>query len=302
MITAPTGVLIPTVEPGSAEWLTRMSASKIAAVVGLSPWDSRFSLWHRMAGLVPPEPDDDTKRRGHYLEPAVATWFADQHPDWQVSPAGTFVHPDDDRLAATPDRLVTCDTGEFRLLECKTASDDEEWGIPLTDEIPVYYRAQVVWQMYVTGARTCHVAVLTKFLEFREYVVAYDESDARALIKAADEFLRSLPDGASPQRPNIDGHSATYQVVRELNPDIVGDDFPVPHELAERFCAAQAALKAAKAAETAVRAELADEMGACKRARFDGKTIADRRSKAGGIPYLQVASRLPEFTTTPKAA
>ena len=54
-VLTPTGVLVPRLEPGSAAWLQRMSASKIAAVVGLSSYQSRFSLWHRMAGLVEQE-------------------------------------------------------------------------------------------------------------------------------------------------------------------------------------------------------------------------------------------------------
>lgn len=302
MITAPTGVLLPSVEPGSAEWLQRMSASKIAAVLGLSPYESRFSLWHRMAGLVPPEEQTDEMSRGHYLEPACATWFADQHPDWQVSPAGTFVHATDDKLAATPDRLVTCDTGEARLLECKTEGDADKWGAPGTDEVPIYYRAQGIWQMHVTGLRVCHFSVLTRYLVFAEYVVHYDPVDAQRMVDAAHGFLDTLPGGPKAKRPDLDAHSATYQVVRELNPQINGEDFDVPADLAWEFCGAQHQLKAAKAIEQAARSKLADAMGEHKRARFDDQTIADRRSKAGGTPYLQAASRLPALPSDQKAA
>jgi len=35
----PSGVLVPRIEPGNPEWLRVMSASKIAAVLGLSPWE-----------------------------------------------------------------------------------------------------------------------------------------------------------------------------------------------------------------------------------------------------------------------
>lgn len=296
-ITAPTGVLLPMIQPGSDEWMRRMSASKVAAVIGLSPYQSPFSLWHRMAGLVDPEPEKPEMRRGHYLEPACATWFADQHPTWTVTPTGTWIAADDDRWAASPDRLVTCDTGEARLVECKTEGDDENWGQIGTDEIPVHHRAQAQWQMLVTGLRVCHFSVLTKYLEFREYVVGYDQADVDRLVTAADEFMQSLPGGARPRRPALDSHSATYQVVRELHPDIDGPDFEVPLPLAEKFCTAQHALKAAKNTEQAARTELADAMGSAKRARYADLTIADRRSKAGGVPYLQAASvtRLPRF-------
>jgi len=299
--TAPAAVLLPTVEPGSEEWLRRMSASKIAAVLGLSTYESRFSLWHRMAGLTEPEPDDDLKRRGHYLEPAIAAWFADQHPDWQVDTTGTWVHPERDWTAASPDRLITTETGEVRLLECKSAAEPSEWGEPGTDQIPAGYRAQVQWQMDVLGVRVCHVAVLTAYLSFAEYVVTYDPDDATFMRTRAAEFMASLPGGKAPRRPDIDGHSATYQAVRELHPDIDGGDYDVPAPLAERYCAARHALKAAETNEREARAELADAMGTAKRAVFDGDVIATRAAKQGGTPYLTAAKRLPDLTQ-PKAA
>lgn len=291
--TAPAGRLLPFVEPGSAEWLARMSASKVAAVLGLSPYESRFSLWHRMAGLVPGQPEDDQMRRGHYLEPAVCNWFADQHPAWAVTRTGTWVHADRNDWAASPDRLVLTDTSERRLLEAKTEGSDERWGPSLSDDIPVYHRAQVQWQMLVTGARVAHVAVLTSHLSFREYVVPFDPDDAARIVTAVDEFMDSLPTGRRPRRPSIDGHSATYQVVRELHPDIDDRDHELDVDLAQRFCTARHALKAAETAEQAARSEVTDAMGDARRAVFAGQVIATRAAKNGGTPYLTAARTLP---------
>ena len=39
--------------PGSAEWSRRMTASKVAGVLGLSKWASPYSTWLRMKGLLP---------------------------------------------------------------------------------------------------------------------------------------------------------------------------------------------------------------------------------------------------------
>lgn len=302
MITAPTGVLMPAVTPGSPEWLTRMSASKIAAVLGLSPYESRFSLWHHMAGLIKPDEQTDVMARGHYLEPAIAAWFADEHPTWQVSTTGTFVAADADWQAATPDRLVVCDTGEVRLLQCKSDAEPDNYGTPGTDEIPVYYRAQVQWEMHVTGVPICHLAVITRYLEFREYVVHYDADECAYMVGQAAEFMASLPSGARPRRPDLDDHSATYQVVRELHADTPGGDFDVPLPMAQRFCAAVARLKTAKATEQSARTELADAMGDAKRAVLGESTIARRDCKPGGVPYLVAARKLPDLPSDQEAA
>lgn len=295
----PRGAMIPPLVPGSDEWLRHMSASKISAVVGLSPYESRFSLWHRMAGLIPAEPDSDLLRRGHYLEPAIAAWFADQHPEYFVGPAGTFVSPHDPDFTATPDRLLSGAPGHPEvapaLLECKSAADLDEWGEPGTDEIPKGYRAQVIWQMDCAGVGTVHIAVLTAFLEFVEYVVHYDADEAAYLRREGRAFLDSLPAGSAPQRPNLDEHTATYQAVRQLHPDIEDVDVELDVRLVQEFCGAKAALTAAERRFTAAKTAVADAVGSARRGRFDSHVIATRQAKGEGTPYLVAGRSLPTF-------
>jgi hypothetical protein len=65
------------IEPGSPEWLRAITPSKVAAILGVSRWESPYSLWHRMKGTVPPEGPKDIFQIGHDYEPAAATrWEA----------------------------------------------------------------------------------------------------------------------------------------------------------------------------------------------------------------------------------
>lgn len=282
----PTGVLVPRLEPGTDEWMRHMSASKIAAVVGLSPWESKFSLYHRMAGLVPREETSDVMARGHYLEPAIAAWFADQHPDMQVTTTGTFLHRDRTWQAATPDRLGIHPDGAVDVVECKSAGDAAGWGEPGTDEIPIYYRCQVMWQLDTLGLDRCHVAVILPHLTFAEYVIDYDADEARILRDAAEQFLADLHAG---QRPDIDDSTATHQVVRELHPDIDGSRADVPDDLAITYLAAVAAEKAAKDEKRAATSQMLDHMGDARDAYWNGTKIAYRMAKNGDTPYLCAA-------------
>lgn len=311
-------VPLATFDPGSPEWMKRMTASKVAAVLGLSPWESRFSLWHRMAGLIESQPETDVMRRGHYLEDAVATWWLDQHPEFAISPGLAWAHPKRDWQAASPDRLVwDWDCGGEQdilpcqyhrpkaLLEVKTTADSDEWGEAGTDQIPPYYRAQVVWQLDTLGLSTAYVAVLLPRLEFREYRVDYNADEAAYIRAEARAFLDSLPGGPAAQRPNLDGHAETYAAVKALHPDINGEDFPVPDDIGREFCDAVRALKAAEIREATARTVLADRMGDAKRAMWLGKKLADRRpGRNGGTPYMQAASaeRLPTETPEENAA
>jgi putative phage-type endonuclease len=289
-VLTPSGVLLerPLV-PGSAEWLSRMSASKIAAVVGLSPYESRYSWWMRMAGLVPQQEQTSAMSRGHYLEPAIAAWFADQHPDWTITPTGTFQHPRHEWMVASPDRLATHPSGHVELVQCKSAGDREQWGEPDTDDIPIGYRAQVQWEMLVTGVQRCHVAVITSFLEFRPYVVDYSPGEAAWLQVEARRFLDSIAAG---ERPDIDAHSATYEAVRQLHPDLEDTKVDVPAELAVAFLEACEAERDAKAAKRLASSLLTEEMGSAKAAYHGGVCVARRQCKGDGPPFLVAAKNV----------
>lgn len=277
-------VRLGTWAPGSTEWLSArasgLGGSEIAAVLGLSPWESRFSLWHKKKGLAAPEPDNDAMRRGRLLESVVAEWFAAEHPEYRVRRTGTWASRVRPWQVATPDRLLSAVAGRA-LLEIKTATDTAEWGEPGTDEVPVYYRAQVMWQLDTLGLRRAHVAVLTSGLNFREYVVDWNLAEAEVLRTAGREFLDTVE---RDERPDIDEHGATYRVVRELHPDIDDVEVEIEPALAERYRRAVAEHKVAEAAKQQATAEVLDALGSGRRAVVAGESIAIRVPGRGDAP------------------
>lgn len=290
-----TGIPGPLLVPGSPEWLATISASKVASIMGLNPWTSRFTLWHRMAGNIV-EPQTDDQRRGHYLEPAIGAWFADQHPDWLVDRyPSTWTHADIEWATASPDGVlgIGCPVDERRMLEVKSSAVSDDWGPAGTDEIPPGYRAQVQWQMFVTGARTTHVAALLPYLEFREYAVEYDEAYAAVLFDAAVEFRASLAEG---RQPPLDGADDTYRTVRALHPDIEDVDAEIDPWLADEWLTARASVDAWQSMEQRHRSAIVAAMGSAHYATCNGWKLGDRRAKSGGVPYFQPARTLPSHT------
>lgn len=281
------------VAPGSAEWLRTVSASKIAAILGISPYESRFSLWHRMQGAIPQEADTAQLRTGHYLEPAVAAWFMDSHPEFKAQAGGSWVSKKNPAHTCSPDRMLRNQaTGAWAPLEIKSARNDWEWGKEGTDEIPPYYRAQVAWQMYVLGLPVCFVAVITSNFTFREYVVHSSQvaGDTAFILDAVAEFEQSL---RTNRAPSLDAHSATYQALRALHPDIDGSDALIPDRLADAYVQAKADLKSAEAAEKQAVISVMAEMGQAQRAvTTNNQVIATRQAKTGGKPYLVAARNL----------
>lgn len=279
-------------EAGSPEWLAAragaLGGSEIAAVLGLSPFESRFSLWHRKAGAAAPVAETDEMRWGKRLEAPIADEYADLHPDVSVEPTGMWRNRERRWQVVSPDRfLIPKAGGKRRLLEIKNPYNTLGWGDPGTDEVPVYYRTQALWYVDGFDEDDITLAALISGCDYREYLIRRDDTDIEVMRAAAAEFLDTLAAG---KRPNVDDHAATYQVLREMHPEI--DPYPVdvPGEIAEPYLAAVGAAKAADADKRRATSELAAAMGTAHRAVYMGQTIATRvPGKNGGPPYVRVA-------------
>lgn len=294
-------------EPLTPEWFARrrlgIGASEIAAVMGISPWESPFSLyWRKVNGWefdATPEMEWGTR-----LEPVLAQKYADSHPDTYVDTAGIgsngqrlgglAVGPEPWMLA-TPDRYLAgaCDhrardpygcsdcmnTGQSEpiggVLELKAAHNADGWGEPGTDDIPVHYRAQVQWQMLVVDVTRADVAVLIGGSDYREYAVRRDNRDIRVMVEHGRRFMGRLDRG---EPPPLDEHSATLATVRRLHPDMDRDtEAAVPDAVAAGYRRAVRMARLADRAKGRYEALIRDAMGrAHKAVAADGSKVATR--------------------------
>jgi putative phage-type endonuclease len=290
---APTGVLLGTFQPGTPEWKAAraglcITATEIAAVLGLSPWQSAYSLWHKKAGLPhPPFTADAAMEWGVRHEPTVAAKWAEEHPDFGVEETGTWRHAEREWQRATPDRLLTQQARTTALLEVKTSPMGEGWGRSGSDEIPIYYRCQVQWQLDTLGLDICHVALLVSGYDYREYVIEHDDTDAKTLRSAAEQFLRTVRDG---QVPDIDGSEHTYNTIR-LQPDRYDPvDVEIPGPIASDYEVIGEQHKAITAQYTQAKSSLLAALGTGKNAVHLGRRIAYRvADQDGATKQLQPA-------------
>lgn len=290
----PAGVWLGAHTPGTPGWDAAraglcITATEIPAVLGLSPWQSRFSLWHKKAGLPsPPFEATPQMKWGSRFEDDVEEEFTGAHPEWLVGEAGTWRHKERDWQRATPDRLLypltdaddwdgATDIGEpTELLEIKTSP----WGDDWEDGLPVYYRAQALWQLDTLGLKRCRVALLILAgLVYREYVVDYDPADAELMRKRAAEFLDDVREG---RRPPIDDSDVTYQTVRRQPEGREDVEVPIPAELAGRYENALAHSKKAAAELTGARSEVLDLIGEGRWAVSNERRVAQRTVRTDG--------------------
>lgn len=276
--------------PGSAEWLRIVTASKVAAIIGVSPWESPRSMWHKMRGDV--ESDTRTSaamERGNLLEPAVLAWWKSQHEDHTTVIPQHYATRDDLPWAAATLDALAYGPDDWVAVEVKTASRMGDWGTPGTDEIPTHYLTQVYWQLAMTPqAVRCHVAVLGPFLEFSEYIVERDEAIQADLIARCAAFYDSL---AGDVPPDLDDSLATFDVIKALHPDIdAGASAEIPFPVAIRYLMAVDAATQAKADETGTKSALLDAMGNARIATCSGRKVARRQPNRSGVSLIKTAT------------
>lgn len=291
--------------PGSPEWMSKVTASKVAAILGLSPWESPYSMWLKMRGDIASDDGNnaEAKKRGHYLESGVVAWWLDQHPN-HGEVAEQSHNRFEDWAAATPD-LVGDDDGEGHefVMDAKTAASDDDWG----DEPPPYYLVQSLWQLACNPSATrAYIAVLfgRPQFAFREYVIERDDDLIESIVAQCRAFYDSL---ALDEAPDLDDSVATYEAVRAMHPEIEpkGSDLErveIPRDVAHRFVAADLAAKEADAELTGAKSALLDAMRRSRRATCDGVTVARRQPNKYGVSLVRVAAHIDPPTDQEPAA
>lgn len=287
---------------GDAEWTKLITASKVAAILGVSPWDSPRSVWHQMRGDVERGPQSEVMSRGHYLEPAILAWWRDQYEighdegrEYQLQPEYRL----GDWAAATPDMVVCHPEHDNVLVEAKSAAYDSDWGIEGTDEIPAYYLAQCYWQMHVSGVHRCYVPIITSRLRFAEYVVDYDPDIGDDL----ERRMRAFYDSLAGDPPDLDDSVATFDTLRRLHPDIDADaTVNLTLDEALHFLDAVTELGHAEANERRWKAHVLDRMGRARFAVCNGIKVARRQPSGKGVAFYPLPKNLPLLTELENAS
>ena len=284
-------------KPGSPEWARLVTASKVAGILSISPWDSQYKVWCVMAGLIPPDPENEAMRRGNMLEDAVLNWWLADNPDAiELGRQVTCQIPDEPGAAAAPDMIVT-GGGDTEIVDAKTASDDEGWGRPGTDEAPKYYIASSMWQlaMHPEAARVRLAVLFGRPFTMREYVIERDDELCGALIDHCRAFHATVVSGVMPP---LDDSVATYEAVRAQHPDIDRDlDVQITEAQASDWLASKAAIESADRWHRGATTVLLDQMGKARRAMCDGSVIARRQPHASGSVSLVRVAPLPQPAT-----
>ena len=276
------------VTPDTDEWLEErrksVGASEVAAVMGLSPWQTALDVYKAKQGVAD-EFDPVLAMIGHESEHIIHKWLV-EHSGLGLNLRSGFMarsteHP---MVHATFDRLHD-DAGLLIPVQLKTAHQysSHKWD----EGIPTEYRVQVQAEMLVGDAPRALVVVWIGGREFRAFWEPRDEAFITGhMIPALEEFWGRVESGTLPPPQTVGEINEVYpseaQEV-ELSPEAF--------DVLERITVLNSDIKAQEAERDALKVALAEYVQTADTLMFEGRKVATWKTQKGRQSLDTVALR-----------
>lgn len=281
------------------EWLKAredgIGASEVAAVVGLSPWETPFSLWLRKTGQALPLQENEAMHMGHLLEPVVVQLW-EEATGWKAVKASAkdiiYQDPEHPWRKVTPDRIAY-EVGpdgkkEKCLLEIKTSAMDFD-----PDDLPTNYLCQCQYQMHVTGIHVCYLCWLVNGRRFGYARLEYDAEFAEWLVAKVDAFYHDCVKGG--QQPELISVADFSMKGSDPGTMVEADDEAISN-LLSLLSVNQELAEKTKAAEL-YKDSLKLYMGECESLTRDGEVLATWKTGAKGRTFRLKEKNIEELIT-----
>lgn len=228
-----------------ASWLQLrlqdLTASDIAAVVGLDPYRSPLRVYAEKTGLIAGAADNDIMRRGRWLEPAVIEAVREEHPAWEVRRAGVYLRNPAIRMGATPDAVAIDPEREgIGCVQCKVVSRpvfERDWP---DGRAPLKFEIQTLAEAMLLDAAWAVVAALVIGTYSADLVIHEVPRHAGAEARIHDtvlDFWAAVDEGRQPAPIFMDDAEVIDALYPEQKAGLSRDfsaDNRLPALLAER--------------------------------------------------------------------
>lgn len=287
-------ILVNTKDMPREEWLKYrgmgIGGSDAAAIVGLNPYITPYSLWADKTGRLPEQEENEAMRQGRDLEAYVAERFTEATGKKVRRRNVMFQHDDHDFILANIDREVM---GESAGLECKTTSVMNLRKFK-NGEFPDQYYVQCVHYLAVTGLEKWYLAVLVLNQGFYIYEIHRDEAEIAALMEEEREFWQThiVPDVA----PAVDGYIATNKAVNKVFADadgeceLIGATSTIENYLALKKARAQLNLEIRKLEQ-----QIKVDLGECETGYCGDYTVRWKKHKRASVSIELLKKKYPKI-------
>lgn len=281
-------------EQGTDEWLkwrlNGITATEASAAIGASKWSSPLKVYKEKLNPELCHEPSKYEEWGTLLEDTIKFGkFAKAHPEFEVRQGMCY---EDDWRKCSLDGELYRDGKCVAILEIKTGRDLSAW-----DPIPEYYKAQVMWQMHVTGIHRVYFAVLINGCDYLERVIDYDPQYAEELEVACAKLWNCICTKTPPAatKPDID-----QDIINEGCGEATDDRYELADEEVAAFVLARDKYVKAEAAFKAAKMKLSEHFTKAKRltykgaifgtfVRLAGKTSVDTKKLKAEYPEVYEA-------------
>lgn len=259
-----------------------LGASDIPALLGLSTFQSPWSLWASKVGLLPDSETTERQRMGHIFEAAIAQLFHERtslhvagEQTWCTAKAHPWARATVDGFVIESQELNHLDDA-LGVLEIKT---DGSFGWP--DGPPPRVEAQVRWQMMVCDLPRAWVAVLHAGWRFDIHEIERDAHEEAFILERAARFWHDHV--LTGQPPPVDGSTATSEAIGAVWPQHhEGQAVELPGEIASLLLERvelKAVAKQTKTAIDEIENRLRAAIGDAEIATVDGTPVLTLRAQ-----------------------
>jgi putative phage-type endonuclease len=245
--------------PERRQWV---GASESAALFGVSPYLTRFELYHLKAGNIPPADLDGEERieAGRHLEPAIAAWAADKW-QWPLHNVTAYLrHPSVSGMGCSLD----FETADGEPVEIKNVDNlvfrDGDWVVEgdVILDAPAHFLIQVTHQLACRpeAARGWLLPCVGGNRLYRMEIPRHEKMVSR-IEREVTTFWQSVEAGEEP-RPDFEADAAAIAMLYGGRGDEVVDlrDDARVHELCAAYLAAHEVEKEASGRKKAALAEI----------------------------------------------
>ncbi len=281
--------LIQTQQPDRS---TYIGGSDAAAILGVSPWQTRYQLWAKKTGLIAEQVSPEKEKifaRGKRLEPVILQMFEDESGLKVDHRNRRFSDSEYPFLAAEIDG----ETGNENI-DAKTAQPFARhlWGEPGSDEIPIYYAAQFMHGLMVTGRDVCHVAAMIGLDDFRIFKIQRDDELIAMIREREVEFWGMVQNQTPPEIETAEDALMAW-------PQSTGSRIEVSADIADRVIALKelkATIKELENREEALKNAILPHFMDAERMEFQGHLLATWKSQdARRLDQKAIAAAYPDL-------
>ena len=283
-----------------SEWLELrkkgIGGSDAGVIMGVSKWQSPYSLWANKRGLTEDSVAGDAAKWGNRLERAVAEAYAEQTGDavvswpvmlqgdeeWQLSNVDFFIVEPSEFAEAGKVTDVTIEPIQINaILEIKTTGiagrASQEWN---DGRVPITYLYQGMH--YCLTTRVTQKVVFACLMGGAGLIIRereYSDADLLGLYTAEKAFWAKVQ---SEEEPEVIGHESDFDTLKAIYPSseggvtIEGDEFV--KDLIQEYRIAKQTLDEAQADADSLKAQLLRIVGDAEAVTFDGDTLYTYKS------------------------